>query len=485
VTTRASAATAAWSSRAVATATALGIVLGIAYTLSPLTIWAAVGTALLGRSLVKDLEGTERRVILAIFIIAILARLAILAGLFLSVDHTATPFGSLFGDEEYFKRRSMWLRSMALGVNVSEADRNYALDEYSETSYLYLLAFLQMLVGDAPYGVHVLSMSAYLAAAVWLFRFARRGFGPAPAALAFFGVLFLPTLFFWSVSALRESVHFLLTFAAIAGASEAIAGDRWRNRLVNVGIAAAAAYALKDFRAGSMSMVAASIVAGTIAAMAAKSARRLVFVCLLAIVVGGLALARPAVQERIMGSLRVSALRHQGHAFTGGLHYQVLDPRFYEARSISIVNDITRPEAARYVIRALIAGLVLPWPWQAETRLLQAYLPEHVLWFVMIALLPFGIRAGLSRHPVATLIMASYIGVMFAAIALYSGNVGTLARHRGLLLPFVICLSAVAVCDLLARVAAKSLDGQESWRVDQGSPSRRLPGRRPGESNNG
>ena len=37
------------------------------------------------------------------------------------------------------------------------------------------------------------------------------------------------------------------------------------------------------------------------------------------------------------------------------------------------------------------------------------------------------------------------------SVSLVSGNVGTLIRHRGLVLPFVICLAAVAVCDVLAR----------------------------------
>ena len=159
-----------------------------------------------------------------------------------------------------------------------------------------------------------------------------------------------------------------------------------------------------------------------------------------------------------MGTLRMTALRHQGHAFTPGIHYKLLEPRFYVARALTIFNSMTGAEATRYVVRALGAALVVPWPWQAETRMLQAYLPEHVLWLLMVALLPFGIRAGVQRQPVATLMMAAYVGAMFAAIALYSGNVGTLVRHRGLLLPFVICIAAVAVCDLLARAAARSSD---------------------------
>jgi hypothetical protein len=431
-----------------------GMALGIAYTLSPLSIWASVALWLLGRSLVKDLEPSEQRVILAIFVVALVLRVVVLAGLFLSVDHASTPFGSLFGDEEYLKRRSLWLRSMALGVNVSEADRAYALEEYSETSYLYWLAFLQMIVGDAPYGVHVLSMVAYLAGAVWLFRFLRPRFGPAPAALSFFGVLFYPTLFFWSVSALRESVHFLLVLAAIAGAIDVLTGGGWQKRGIGVLVASLALLALKDLREGSMAIVLVAIVTGALAAAVVRSGRRLLITTVAVALVAGVSLSRPAIQDRVMAVLRTTALRHQGHAFTAGIHYKTLDPRFYEARTLNIINDIKPPEAARYVVRALIAALVVPWPWQAETRLLKAYLPEHLIWLLMAALFPVGIWAGARRESRATFIMAAYVVVMFVGVALYSGNVGTLVRHRGLLLPFVISISAVAVCDLLARAGS-------------------------------
>jgi predicted MFS family arabinose efflux permease len=133
------------------------------------------------------------------------------------------------------------------------------------------------------------------------------------------------------------------------------------------------------------------------------------------------------------------------------VHYKLLEPRFYRERIAGIMDDMSPVEATRYVVRALIAAAVVPLPQHAGTRLLQAYMPEHALWLLMLALFPVGIYAGVRRHPTATLIIAGYVTVMFVGIALRSGNVGTLVRHRGLIVPFVVCLSAVALCHLLAR----------------------------------
>jgi hypothetical protein len=351
-----------FSSRRLTWATLIGVAIGIAYTLSPVSIWFAIGALLLGRALVRDLEGSERRLVLVTFAVAVALRLLVIAVLFLSVDHAQTPFGSLFGDEEYFKRRSLWLRSMALDVNISAADRLYAFEEYSHNSYLYVLAFLQVLVGEAPYGVHLFGLLSYLAAAVWLFRFTRRAFGPAPATLGFAGIVFLPTLFFWSVSALRESLHFLLVVAALVSATAAIDSARWRDRVRHLMVVVIALLAVKDLRVGSLTIVSGALVTGLALYLVLRWRGPVVAVA------GAVALALafvPAAEERVMTALRGTALSHQGHAWTPGVHYKVLDARFYRERAANVMSDMTPAEAARYVVRSIVAAAVAPMPWQA------------------------------------------------------------------------------------------------------------------------
>src|SRR5262249_61985086 len=92
----------------------VGILLGAAYVLSPLTIWFLVSMALVVRSATHGAEGNERRWITVVVVAAIVARLAAVAVLFLITDHARVPFGHFFGDEEYFIRRSIWLRNVAL-----------------------------------------------------------------------------------------------------------------------------------------------------------------------------------------------------------------------------------------------------------------------------------------------------------------------------------------------------------------------------------
>src|SRR5206468_702458 len=97
---------------------------------------------------------------------------------------------------------SIWLRNTGLGLPMHGADLIYAFDEYSATSYLYVLAFVQVLVGAAPYGVHLIAIAFYVGSTIVLYRAVRPSFGSVPAFAGLIVLLFLPTLFAWSISAL-------------------------------------------------------------------------------------------------------------------------------------------------------------------------------------------------------------------------------------------------------------------------------------------
>ena len=148
------------------------------------------------------------------------------------------PYANFFGDEEFFKRRTTWLLNLGDRDPISPADYFYAFDETGKTSYLFVLTYVQALVGLAPYGVHVLnalsvrrrhrcSCSAWSALARQRWR----------RSAAWSILLFLPSLFIWSISALKEPLYFfvvslnLLAAAAVLRSRALVAaraGGSWR-----------------------------------------------------------------------------------------------------------------------------------------------------------------------------------------------------------------------------------------------------------------
>jgi len=172
----------------------------------------------------------------------------------------------------------------------------------------------------------------------------------------------------------------------------------------------------------------------------------LAFVAVTPIVVGA-ALSRPDVQLKVYGGIQAAARQHAGHIATAGYVYKLLDERLYEERAT--VLDMHFDEAGRFIVRALEGYVTVPLPWQARSASALAYLPEQVIWYIIVALAPIGLVFSFRRDPLVAGLLFGFAVVAAVTVAMTSGNVGTLVRHRGLALPYVVWLSAVGACELV------------------------------------
>ena len=426
-----------------------GVLAGLLYSLSPLTVWFFAVLPLLWWFASRDLSDRERRWLLIVLAVAVSLRVAALAGLFLTAD-PSQPYANVFGDEEFFKRRTLWLRNIGLGIPVHGADMIYAYDETGRSSYLWVLAYLQALVGPAPYGVHLFNTALYLFAVLLLYRVVRQSYGGLAALGGLVLLLFLPSLFTWSISALKEPLYILVCAIELACAVSIVRAPRWWQRVLAVVAVVLAAQALQSLRFGGLGLAAAGTVGGL--ALGVLLTRPRVFIASLVAVPLLLAvlLARPVVQERVMGAVSMAAFQHWGHLATPGYTYTLIEPRYFNDRLS--VRAMSPPEAARYVIRACVAYFTVPLPWKIESRAMLAFLPEQILWYVLVALMPFGFAAGLKRDVYLTCLIAAHGATAVAMVALTGGNVGTLVRHRGLAMPYLAWFAALGACALAARL---------------------------------
>jgi len=86
-----------------------------------------------------------------------------------------------------------------------------------------------------------------------------------------------------------------------------------------------------------------------------------------------------------------------------------------------------------------------------QSRIALLNIPEQVVWYLVVLLLPAGVIASCRRNPMLTGLLFGTALVSIVAIALTSGNVGTLVRHRSLAMPYLVFLSAAGLCELLSR----------------------------------
>ena len=437
-------------------ATLAGIAIGIVYTLSPLTVWFAIGIVPIVFLAGRGMDPGERRFVIGLLIVAVALRVIAVAGLFASTDHSTVPFGSFFGDEEYFIKRGLWLRTLALGIPLQSLDLESAFQSYNASNHLYLLALIQMLVGPAPYGLHLLGILFYVLSAVLLFRLVRSTYGRMPAIVGLAALLLIPSLFAWSVSVLKEPLFVLISATILVLAARLARAASFTRRLLMLAAAVALALILDTIRQGGAALSAVGVLGGLLIGFLAIRPRLMLAVLVLTPILVGAALSRPQVQLRAYTAIQTAARQHWGHVVVSpGYAYRLLDDRFYP--DLNEVSDLRLGETLRFVVRAAVAYVAEPLPWKTQSRVALAYLPEQIVWYLIALLVPIGLPFAFRRDPIVTGLLVAHALAIGAAVALNGGNVGTLVRHRGLVLPYLVWLSAVGACQLLSFMQGSEL----------------------------
>jgi hypothetical protein len=435
--------------------TLAAVAIGIVYALSPLTIWFAVAIVPVVLWAGRGLDDHERSWVTRLLILAIGVRLAAVAALFFVTNHSKVPFGSFFGDEEYFVERSLWLRNLALGIPVNGEDLRSAFESYGAPGYFYFLALIQIVVGPAPYGLHLLGILFYLLAVIVLYRLVRSTLGRMPALLGLTVLLFLPSLFAWSVSVLREPLFMLLSALNLTMAVKLVRGPSWRDRALALAAIVALAGGLESIRPGGAALSALGVLIGLTIAFVATRPRLILAVVVATPIVLGATLARPNVQLKGYAAIQTAARQHWGHVASPGYAYELLDDNFYT--DISAIVGMDLPRTMRFLLRGCLAYLVVPVPWKVESRVALAYLPEQMVWYVIAVLAPLGLLSTFRRDSVVASLLLAHALLAAGAVAFTEGNVGTLVRHRGLVLPYLVWISAVGLCEMLSRLADTGL----------------------------
>jgi hypothetical protein len=434
-------------------AIAAGVALGIAFTLSPLTVIVLVPCAAGLWRFARTLPADERWWLVRIFGLALVMRIAAIGALFLASAHDSQASAALFGDEAYALARSWRIRNVVLGIPQLKYDYMIAFEGYGRTSYLWVMTYLQVLAGPAPYGLRVLNAGLFLGAVLLLFRMIRRAFGAFTAFSGSLILLFLPTLFIWSISLLKESFYFVLTVTVLTAVVElTTTATSWRARAVCGAGIAVALLALRDLREGAVVLAVTGIAAGLAGAWVLGRRVRIAIVATVIAAVVAAAVLAPPLRSRALDLVAQAATANAGHVFTVGHGYKLLDDEFYVVPGAKPRFDLGLPEALRYVLRAAASYLVVPLPWQMATRGELVYLPEQIFWYGVLILAPAGAIAAARRNRIAASLLVAYLVPTAVVVAMTTGNVGTLIRHRTLIVPFVVWLGALGLASLAQRV---------------------------------
>jgi hypothetical protein len=436
-----------------------GVALGVLYTASPLTVVSLAMFAGLVWVATRGLAASEARMFTWLLGAAFLTRLAVIAVLLVAgmPRHDDLAVGALTGDEAYNLSRALRSRDILLGAATTKYDYFVAYDEYGRSSYLTFLTMLQLAFGPTPYGVRVLNSVFFLAGAAILFRLARGAFGFVPAIAATGVLVFLPSLLYASTSVLKESAYFLASAGLVGSVLHLLRPARAHQVVSALVVALGCLWVLSDLRRGAEVLAPAGIALGLALRAAAATPRRAAIVAVTAALVFIVAINLPVARSQLATRMEPLARIHTGHVFTVGHDYKLLDEGFYRNVQTPAASTITLTpdQALRFVVRGIVTFLTTPLPWEMRSRGELAVLPEQLVWYLMLAALPVGIVAGWRRDALFTALLIGFVVPTAIVLALTNGNIGTIVRLRGLVIPYVIWLSTLGVCVMLDAFARR------------------------------
>lgn len=424
-----------------ARAAAAAAVAAALWAFTPLTVACLLVLAVVWRWAGRDLSGSERRWVLGVVGTAIIARLIVLTGVFLTTDPWHEQFHSLIPDARFVIQRSLMVLHMWSGDPIGPFYWLVVFDPYGTPPYGMLLAAVQWLFGPAPYALVLLSVCSLVGGSVLLFRLAREHFGPAAALGGLTVLLFWPTWFIWSVSMLRESVQLLLGAVIVWGSIHAL--NRSPARVLAVVLVALSVAGIMALRAGATAIPVVGAALGVTLALAMRRSMAASFVAVAVVLIVAAAM-RPSAQALVAGQVRAAVGRHVGNVRTIGTGYKIADDRFYTGWP-EASGTMQFDEGVRFLARAAAGFIVVPLPWQMSSASASglAILPQQLAWYVLVALAFPGVWLGLRRAPQLTVACAGGCLAGLVIIAPNSGNIGTLVRHRDMIVPFLVWLSAL------------------------------------------
>ena len=116
-------------------------------------------------------------------------------------------------------------------------------------------------------------------------------------------------------------------------------------------------------------------------------------------------------------------------------------PRSEGGWGVQLVNA---PKVLPYVLFA-------PFPWAARRPLDFALIPETLAWYTIEALAILGLVVSWRQRWREVFMLATYCGGMVFVFTLIEGNVGTIYRHRAMLMPPMFAIAGLGLLWLETR----------------------------------
>ncbi len=289
-------------------------------------------------------------------------------------------------------------------------------------SYDFWNAIVYFVTGKSPLSVIFINCLAY-SLAIFLIYYITKQFSTRKSAMvAAFLTAFWPSTFMWSIQNLKESLAIFLIVVLIW----AILQLKIEFKLYLLFLIILSSIALKELRFALFFMFYTVIFPLSLTLFLWKKSRVL-FILFIAII--GLVIA--IIMNRYNFSLIECILTMRNY-------------RAYGNTAFLSNLDISNPLKFIFFIPiAILVGWLAPFPWQIGSLPQITVIPEMLLYYLLLPVMFLGWGFIMKHKTGEGGIITVYIFIMMLVLSFAEGNIGTLFRHRAMVLPFMFVLIGI------------------------------------------
>lgn len=439
----------------------LGVILGVILIYFPGTIFILVLTLLVTLVIWRILPLEDRPFLFKLFAVGMLLRVMLYFILgFLSI--LQGNGGWIIGDSSGV-HTSAWIIAQyaqgsevlyteitsegKLGVLSRVTDPNfiYSLDKSSSTVFLGIIYYL---LGPLKFSARILYCLMGVISALFIYYVAKEIFGKRVAKLASILTILSPSLILWSITFLKDTPYILISCIVLWS----LLKYRKTKKIFYLFIFFLAILNQNSIRykIPIIYIVLPLFLSYFIVSGISWRKKAAILVCMLIIMVP--LLPRINIINKVSTKMVRSLNYTRGVVNTGGTIYKAFDAKFYEGGSMSQSNHISFIDFTKGFFRGWAYFLLLPFPWKTYTGLQLISYPQAILWYLFIPFVFIGMINALRYKWRETFIIFTYIFFLGSMIAMTGGNIGTVFRHRDMVIPLFFIFGSLGLIKIFGKL---------------------------------
>jgi hypothetical protein len=446
----------------------IGSLLGIMGFFSPGALFMISLFILLSIFIWRFSPESDKRFLIMIFFIGITLRIffSLLSDFLMIKLNLTAPLG--FGwdkvlalpgipDSGFYTLRSLWvlkfLRNEYLPTGVLEE----LFSAHGLSGFQHIITFFYFLFGYSPWSVKLVNCLLGALSGIFIYYIAKEVFGEKVAKLSAIFVIFFPSLFLWSITNLKDASFIFLSTVIIW----AFLKLKKTNNFVYFIVIAIFIILQTSIRYRFLPVVLLALLSTYILSLKNKKIKKIIITLPLIVILFVNFSGVLPINHYIKKAIAKVTFYHRGHVVgTPGSHYKILDEKYYHGAKL---EEMTYFEFVRTFFKAWFNFIFQPFAWNPKTKLQLVAFPQMVIWYILFFFSLIGIMCSLRYKSRESLILLIYLFVMSSTIALYSGNIGTVFRHRDMVTPYYLIFSAVG----LAHIFRHNIYEKESLKDSQ------------------